>query len=356
MSALIITGMHRSGTSLTASFVQSIGVDIGQNMFPADPCNVKGYFEDIDFLEFQRSLLQASCIPGDPGWPDWGWTESETLDRSIWETYTDAAKELIAQRDRDNDLVNIWGWKDPRTSLLLEFWHQLLPNARYVLVYRSPWDVVDSILRQNRGVFPQRPDYALKSWGFYNRHLLSFYRQHRDRCILLNVNGFVQQPTRLVELLESQLGLRVKEPWDAGKFQAIYDANLLQGLDENHPMVRLVNHLMPQFVDLMSELEQVADIPRFDPSLSPPLEGRRRSEGETILPLEALPLSLHYQAIVQQQASQQEQIQLRSEVAQLQSELERLTHEIMAIKRSRSWKLSRKLSRLTQISEKFRLK
>jgi len=340
---IIITGMHRSGTSLTASFIQAIGVNIGQNMFPADICNVKGYFEDIDFLEFQRSLLQKSCLPGDPGWPDWGWTESETLDRSLWSSYIPEAKKLIGSRHG-----NIWGWKDPRTSLLLEFWHQLLPNTRYILVYRSPWDVVDSILRQNRGVFPQRPEYALKSWGFYNRHLLSFYQQHRDRCILINVNGFVQQPTRLMQLLEGKLGLIPREPWDAAKFAKIYDANLLRSLPTDHPMVRLINHLMPEFANLLAELDQIADIPRGD-------RGDRELNADPlpILPVEALPLLMHYQSLIQHQESHQEQIQLRSEVAQLRSELDRLTLELMTIKRSRSWKLARKLA---HFSQKFRLK
>lgn len=339
MSALIITGMHRSGTSLTASLIQSIGVNIGQNMFPADSCNVKGYFEDVDFLEFQRSLLQASCPPGDSGWPDWGWTETENLDRTNWSASIPEAKALIATRK-----ANIWGWKDPRTSLLLEFWHQLLPNARYLLVYRSPWDVVDSILRQNRGVFPQRPDYALKSWGFYNRHVLSFYRQHRDRCILVNVNGLIQQPTRLVEILESKLGLRTQSAWDPGKFAQIYDASLLKGLAADDPMVRLVNHLMPECADLLAELDREADIPRLDPG---------NSEEAPMMPLVALPLLLHYQAIARSEQSRQAQIQLRSEVAQLHSEIERLSNELIAIKKSRSWKIARKLARLSQ---KFKLK
>lgn len=334
---IIITGMHRSGTSLTASFIQEIGVNIGQNMFPADICNVKGYFEDIDFLEFQRSLLQKSCPPGDAGWSDWGWTESEKLDRSLWPSYIPEAQKLIASRQG-----SIWGWKDPRTSLLLEFWHQLLPNARYLLVYRSPWDVVDSILRQNRGVFPYRPEYALKIWGFYNRHLLSFYRQHRERCILVNINGFVKQPNRLMQLLEKKLGLIPKEPWDLGKFTKIYEPNLLRSLPIDHPLVRLINHLTPEFVNLLAELDQIADIPRSD------LSQRPHGNGRPILPVEALPLLMHYQSLMQEQKYHQEQIQLRSEVTQLQSEVDRLTLELMTIKRSRSWKLARKLANLSQ--------
>ena len=80
-STLIVTGMHRSGTSLTASFLQTLGVNVGDRLYEADRANQKGYFEDVDFLEFQRHVLQASCNSDDPGWPDWGWTESEQLNK-----------------------------------------------------------------------------------------------------------------------------------------------------------------------------------------------------------------------------------------------------------------------------------
>jgi hypothetical protein len=68
MSPLVIVGMHRSGTSLTAALLQAMGVDVGKNLYLADPNNVKGYFEDVEFLEFQRQVLQACCDPNDPGW------------------------------------------------------------------------------------------------------------------------------------------------------------------------------------------------------------------------------------------------------------------------------------------------
>ena len=32
LAVLIITGMHRSGTSLTAEFLQKIGLDLGNNL------------------------------------------------------------------------------------------------------------------------------------------------------------------------------------------------------------------------------------------------------------------------------------------------------------------------------------
>ncbi len=174
---LIITGMHRSGTSLRASLVQGLGVNLGEKFFPSDSFNIKGYFEDLDFLEFQRAVLQTCCPAGDPGWPDWGWTESEQLNRAQFADYRPGAQALIEARSQQ---AIAWGWKDPRTSLMLDFWHELIPNARYLFVYRLPWDVADSILRIHSPVFSQRPDYSLRSWAFYNRHLLDFYRKYPE--------------------------------------------------------------------------------------------------------------------------------------------------------------------------------
>ena len=99
---------------------------------------------------------------------------------------------------------------------MLDFWQQLLPEARYLLVYRLPWDVADSILRLNSGIFTEHPEYPLKVWTFYNRHLLDFYARHSARCILVNINTLLQSPTRLVELLETKLNLKVASDYAAG--------------------------------------------------------------------------------------------------------------------------------------------
>jgi|GEM_PF-290482 len=263
---MIITGMHRSGTSLTAAFIQALGTYMGESLMPADSANAKGYFEDLDFLEFQRSLLQNCCDLTEGGWHDWGWTESEFLDRSRFKSYTLAARRLIQLHQHKNQ---IWGWKDPRTSLLLNFWYDLLPEAKFIFVYRFPWDVVDSIRRINQPIFNLHPEYSLKIWAFYNRHILDFYRNHRDSCLLFHVDAIEHQSEQLIQLIQNKL----KIPIDADRqaLNTVFEKKLLNKLSEDDTNVTQMLRQHPDCLTLLAELEHLADIsskPRED-SLEP---------------------------------------------------------------------------------------
>ncbi len=252
---LVVTGMHRSGTSLTASILSSLGINLGTHLIQPDAFNVKGYFEDADFVEFQRSVLRNCCPAGESGWPDWGWTESEFLDKSNYQNYLAAALNLINSR-RQTALP--WGWKDPRTSLMLDFWRELLPEARFLFVYRFPWDVADSILRLNSPIFSQHPDYALKIWAFYNRHILEFRDRYPERSLLVNINSIAENPSQLFKLVQSQLNL---PELPGTQEREIYDARLLKSLDWEHPLVKLLQAIAPQYFSLLDELDRAADIP-----------------------------------------------------------------------------------------------
>ena len=61
-TVLIITGIHRSGTSLTASLFQSVGVNIGENLVGPEYGNIRGHFEDIEFVELHKRILQSQHI------------------------------------------------------------------------------------------------------------------------------------------------------------------------------------------------------------------------------------------------------------------------------------------------------
>jgi hypothetical protein len=258
--------MHRSGTSLTASFLEAAGIKLGEVLLQADCFNVKGYFEDVEFLEFQRSVLQNSCRTDEPGWQDWGWTESEFLDYNKFQNYLDEAKALINNRYLK---AEIWGWKDPRTSLMLNFWDELLPDAHYIFVYRLPWEVADSIFRvsisANNGftkLFAQHPYYALKIWSFYNRHIVEFYKKHSKRCVLVSINALTQKPEQLIELLRDKFGITQEISNEVQhQFQKIYESKIFKNIDLAHPSVRILQHTAPQYFELLKELEQMADVP-----------------------------------------------------------------------------------------------
>lgn len=287
---LIITGMHRSGTSLTAAFLQTIGLDLGNNLLKGNYWNPNGYFEDIDFVEFQRTILQACSQSDETGFPDWGWKESEQLNRQKLNTNIGSAKQLV--KSRSNQL-GLWGWKDPRTSLMLDFWNEIIPNARYLFVYRYPWDVTDSILRLNIPFFSENPEACLKVWKFYNRHILEFYQKHYNQCLLVNLNTLLTSPSKVLELLTAKLNLPLKyqdkQEQDIKKIlMSVYNPKLLSSLHLNHPLIQVLNLTSGGCFKLLNQLDLVADLPSPFSSLAlPPNRGT----------IERLSLRLHQETI-----------------------------------------------------------
>lgn len=265
---VVVAGMHRSGTSMTASLVQALGVPLGTRLLDGDAHNVPGYFEDVDFLTLQRTILAARTRHDEPGWPDWGWTASEALNDADLTAYAPDAERLIAERaDRA-----VWGFKDPRTTLLLDFWHRLMPQARYVLVYRYPWDVADSIARVGVSLFAEHPALALNCWAFYNRRLLSFYERHRDVCVLVSTDALAGRLDAFAGLLGGKLGLPLAEDV-ATRLDDVYRGDLLKSLPPAHPMVALVNRLCPEAMALLRALDAEADMPSgFDAAATMPPE------------------------------------------------------------------------------------
>lgn len=250
----IVAGMHRSGTSLIASAVVSAGVDVGTRLLPGDVRNPPGYFEDLDFLDLDRRILAAACPSDDGGHPDWGWTESERLDIGSFEDYRDEARSLVEARAARGIP---WGFKDPRATLLLDFWLSLAPDARFILPYRLPWQVADSLQRLGAEVFLMRPDYGYRIWAYYNRHLLDFHRRHPERTVLLSVDATVNAVPRLADLLRERIGLQ--PPLEA--LEAQFKPVLLSRFPPDDPLVALAGATHPECVEILAALDAEADLP-----------------------------------------------------------------------------------------------
>ncbi|NJK40108.1 MAG: hypothetical protein HC835_16765 [Oscillatoriales cyanobacterium RM2_1_1] len=236
-SILIITGMHRSGTSLTASILQSAGLHIGRKLMEGNHGNVKGHFENLDFHEFHVKVLSSQGIDPD------GWTLQHIID--VEAQYIDIAKQLIQK----NSISAIWGWKEPRTTLFLEFWANLLPEANFLLIYRAPWEVVDSLYRRGDKIFIEQPELAIKIWQHYNQKILNLYNQHTNRCFLVNLQTILQDIPAFIQRMNQQFSMGLKDP----KFSA-YDPSALHKPSSGH-RASLIAHYFSEAIDLYRELE-----------------------------------------------------------------------------------------------------
>ena len=251
-TVFIITGMHRSGTSLTASILQSAGVHIGRNLLGADQVNIKGHFENLDFYHLHMNILDSQGVSSA------GWTLQDHLE--IQEEFVDQAKEIIEQ----NALSSIWGWKEPRTTLFLEFWAKLLPEAKFLLIYRSPWEVVDSLYRRGDEVFQNQPELAVKYWQHYNQKILNFYNQEQHRCLLANVTTIIQDQAAYIDTINSKFNVDLSHPSPTA-----YDPTLLKNdISSNSQRPTLIDYYFPETIELYQELESRGWHPEQTPDFS----------------------------------------------------------------------------------------
>src|SRR5215472_14578003 len=81
--AVLILGMHRSGTSATAGLLQFAGVDLGSNLTPPQEDNPRGFFEHDEVWQLhQRLLRDLGSEPHDSRAMPTGWLETDAAQRA----------------------------------------------------------------------------------------------------------------------------------------------------------------------------------------------------------------------------------------------------------------------------------
>ncbi|HAA32543.1 MAG TPA: family 2 glycosyl transferase [Cyanobacteria bacterium UBA8553] len=323
-SIFIITGMHRSGNSLTASLLQSAGVDIGERLMPPAEGNIKGYFENLDFTEFHENIFTSQGIAKT------GWTLEKQI--QIPEQFLEKAKLLI----QANSCKQYWGWKDPRTTLFLNYWANLIPEANFLLIYRSPWEVIDSLYRRrNVGdeAFDFNPTFALQIWLNYNQEILKFYELAPERCLLLSVSSITHDPNFLIDAIKDKFGVALNYP-----ASDIYDKSLLKTQQFNSHRPALIKHYFPQVWDVYQELNAKALAPEglssvLVPELPslPPYETWVLQDWLELRKIEKESSKLHKQLKQTQEELEKECSQLQQALQQSQAERERSHSDLVQV-------------------------
>src|ERR1700690_93442 len=69
-TALVVLGMHRSGTSALTGMLHHLGVALGSRLMAASPDNPRGYWEHSDIVATHERLMAAL---------GWGWDDIRSL-------------------------------------------------------------------------------------------------------------------------------------------------------------------------------------------------------------------------------------------------------------------------------------
>jgi len=177
---VIIIGMHRSGTSLTTRLLRDVGISMGGILL-----------ENTEALNFQHLNRRMFAVAGG----DWNAVEpvmAATRDADFVARQADAMRRAVfagrVRVGRDVGLVSyvdhllwrrlyragrqMWGWKDPRTTLTFPVWLRVFPQARFVHVIRNGIDVAISLNRRTKA--QQRSWWQRRTLEDYRPETLSF--------------------------------------------------------------------------------------------------------------------------------------------------------------------------------------
>jgi hypothetical protein len=145
-TAVLVAGMHRSGTSALAGVLSKLGIPLGDRLLEPAGDNPKGYWEHQDVVMVHERLLAGLGSRWDDvrALPD-NWLESEPARHAA------AAIDEIITRDFLDK--SVWAVKDPRLCRTLPLWFEVLSKheTRPVVLFmvRKPSEVSASIETRN---------------------------------------------------------------------------------------------------------------------------------------------------------------------------------------------------------------
>ena len=146
--ALLIFGMHRSGTSALTRILNLRGASLPEDLLPANAFNVSGYWEPAAIVTLHDQLLEEAGSR----WDDptgflqpWFEAESETGRGSV-----ERIAEVVAAEFGESPLIVI---KDPRACRMVPAWKAALARLGIeplvVLTVRHPFEVAASLHRRD---------------------------------------------------------------------------------------------------------------------------------------------------------------------------------------------------------------
>src|SRR3954452_8762740 len=192
--AICIAGAHRSGTSMVTRLLHGCGLYLGpkDGLMPPQADNPDGFWEHLGFVALNDDLLSARG-----GAWDLPPKSNENLSDERLEPLRMKARLLI----EGFQSAPVWGWKDPRNSLTLPFWEELLPDLKTLIMVRNPLEVAYSMGKRNGTSYA----FGLRLWEIYNRRLIETAGNHQR--LFTHYDLFFDKAEKELERIANFVGL-----------------------------------------------------------------------------------------------------------------------------------------------------
>lgn len=197
---ITILGMHRSGTSSLAGSLEAAGLPLGEVRREGGDSNQKGHHEPGEVIRLHDDVLMTS--------------------RGAWHLPPATITWSQEQRGRRDAFIAghadqpLWGWKEPRTLLVIDGWLEVLPQLEMVGTFRHPLVVARSLKRRHGNDTPRM---WLEVWLAYNEILLRLVEQRGLPLIDFDLSA---------ERYQARLGEIVEELRLPGGDDDFFDASL----------------------------------------------------------------------------------------------------------------------------------
>lgn len=200
---LIVLGMHRSGSSLMAKTLESLGAELGDQLLPPQPDNPKGFFEDVDIGMVNETMLYLHGLAAHSIKPYSNKTQNK-------EKLIEYGVELLLQKLEGK---KIFCFKDPRTARNFSIWREVidrLPNVaiHVVLIVRNPLSVAKSLEVRN-GIDPMRAYYM---WLLHYVPVICLSKELPMHIV--HYEDLIANPECALEEISKIEGLQLPEDYD----------------------------------------------------------------------------------------------------------------------------------------------
>ena len=196
--AIVLLGMHRSGTSAVARGLATLGIHVGTEFLEAQPENPTGYWEDKGIVEINERILAVLGLR---------WDSTESIGSPALDGRRIRALRRQAIRYCASEFAHrpLWGFKDPRTARVLPFWQLVFSALRagdaYVVAIRHPRSVAASLYARQR--MSEETAYLL-----WLRYTVPFFGALLAKpMVVVDYDCMMREPRRQLERIADRLRL-----------------------------------------------------------------------------------------------------------------------------------------------------